>query len=57
MAAEGLTNREIAQALFLSAKTVEKHLSQAYLKLKIQGRGELARALDQQNLGVSSAKE
>jgi DNA-binding CsgD family transcriptional regulator len=45
MAAEGLSNREIAQALFVSAKTVEAQLSQAYAKLSIQGRRELATAL------------
>ncbi len=45
MAAEGLTNREIAQALFVSAKTVEAQLSQAYGKLSIHGRRELADAL------------
>ena len=45
MAAEGLTNRQIAQALFVSTKTIETQLSQAYLKLDIHSRGELARAL------------
>ena len=45
MAAEGLSNREIAQALFVSAKTVEAQLSQAYAKLSIHGRRELAGAL------------
>lgn len=42
MAAEGLTNREIAQALFVSTKTVEWQLSHAYSKLGIKGRGELS---------------
>jgi DNA-binding CsgD family transcriptional regulator len=45
MAAAGLTNREIAQALFVSAKTVEAQLSQAYAKLSVRGRGELGAAL------------
>jgi DNA-binding CsgD family transcriptional regulator len=45
MAAAGLTNREIAQALFVSAKTVEAQLSQAYAKLSVGGRGELAASL------------
>jgi DNA-binding CsgD family transcriptional regulator len=45
MAVGGLTNREIAQALFVSAKTVEAQLSRAYAKLAIPGRTELAAAL------------
>ncbi len=44
MAAEGQTNREIAQSLFVSAKTVEAQLSQAYSKLSIHSRRELATA-------------
>ncbi len=45
LAAEGRTNREIAQSLFLSVKTVEGHLSHAYRKLDVRSRGELAAAL------------
>lgn len=45
MAVEGLTNREIAQALFLTEKTIEVHLTRAYRKLEIQSRSQLARAL------------
>ncbi|HEV2812811.1 MAG TPA: LuxR C-terminal-related transcriptional regulator, partial [Solirubrobacteraceae bacterium] len=45
MAAEGLSNRDIAQALFLSIRTVENQLRQAYLKLDIASRRELATAL------------
>lgn len=45
MAADGLTNREVAQALFVSAKTVEGHLRQAYAKLGITGRAGLREAL------------
>lgn len=45
MAAEELTNREIAQALFVTTKAVEKHLSNAYAKLSIAGRQELRAAL------------
>ncbi len=45
MAASGMTNREVAQALFVSTKTVETQLSQAYAKLGIGSRAELSKAL------------
>jgi DNA-binding CsgD family transcriptional regulator len=45
MAAEGLMNRQIAQALFVTEKTIEWHLGQAYRKLEIGSRSELPRAL------------
>src|SRR5207247_4433788 len=38
MAANGLSNPEIAQALFMTKKTVETHLSNAYRKLDIRSR-------------------
>lgn len=41
LAADGLPNREIAAALFMSAKTVEKHLTTAYRKLGIRSRAQL----------------
>ena len=45
MAAAGKTNREIAEALFITTKTVETHLRHAYAKLDISSRRELAGAL------------
>ena len=45
MAAEGMTNREIAQALFLTEKTIEVHLTSTYRKLDIGSRSQLPRAL------------
>lgn len=45
MAADGLTNSQIAQSLFVTRKTVEKHLAGAFLKLGVSGRGELANVL------------
>ncbi|MDQ1014235.1 ATP-binding protein [Streptomyces afghaniensis] len=44
-AAAGATNREIAEALFLTQRTVEFHLTSVYRKLGIRGRSELAAAL------------
>jgi DNA-binding CsgD family transcriptional regulator len=45
MAADGMTNREIAQALFLAVRTVETHLTHVYKKLAIESRDGLAQAL------------
>jgi DNA-binding CsgD family transcriptional regulator len=45
MAAEGLSNREIAEALFLTRRTVEMHLTGAYRKLGLAGRADLPAAL------------
>ncbi len=45
MAADGMTNREIAQALFVTAKAVQWHLGNTYRKLEITGRSELPEAL------------
>ncbi len=45
MAADGMTNRQIASALFVTIKTVEKHLGNAYGKLEIGSRRELPAAL------------
>ena len=40
-----LTNREIAQQLFVTPKTVENHLGRAYVKLGIGSREALANVL------------
>jgi DNA-binding CsgD family transcriptional regulator len=45
LAAEGMSNKEIAQALFVTVKTVEMHLSRVYRKLEINSRGQLSSAL------------
>ncbi|HEU4977626.1 MAG TPA: AAA family ATPase [Solirubrobacteraceae bacterium] len=45
MAADGMSNREIAQALFVTMKTVAMHLTRSYDKLAISGRAELPAAL------------
>ena len=45
LAAEGLSNAEIAQALFVTVRTVEMHLSAAYRKLEIASRAALPGAL------------
>lgn len=45
LAALGRANREIAQELFVTPKTVENHLGRIYTKLGINGRRELAKVL------------
>ena len=45
LAASGRTNKEIAQELYVTPKTVEVHLSAAYRKLEISSRRELPGAL------------
>ena len=45
LAADGLTNREIAQALFVTMRTVEGHLTQVFRKLDLSSREQLAGAL------------
>lgn len=42
LAADGTPNREIAERLFLSVRTVESHLSHAYGKIGIRTKAELA---------------
>ena len=42
MVAQGLPNREVAAALFLSPKTVEHHLSNIFRKRGLRSRTELA---------------
>jgi DNA-binding CsgD family transcriptional regulator len=46
LAASGLSNREVAQRLFVTVRAVEMHLTSAYKKLGISSRRELASALD-----------
>jgi DNA-binding CsgD family transcriptional regulator len=45
MAAQGLTNREIAQALFVTSRTVEGHLTHVFEKLNVAARTGLTAAL------------
>lgn len=45
LAGDGLSNREVAQALFVTTKTVETHLGHVYRKLGVSGRDELSERL------------
>jgi DNA-binding CsgD family transcriptional regulator len=55
LAASGQSNREIAQTLFVTPRTVEMHLTRAYRKLDIGERGELAGALGASGGGAAAA--
>ena len=48
-ASGGMSNKEISRTLFVTVKTVEWHLSQAYPKLGISRRSELHQALAAEN--------
>jgi len=45
LASEGLTNREIAQSLFVTTRTVEGHLTSIFRKLQLDSRNELRATL------------
>jgi DNA-binding CsgD family transcriptional regulator len=45
LAGDGLTNREIAQALFVTMRTVEGHLTRVFAKLALRSRDELPEVL------------
>jgi DNA-binding CsgD family transcriptional regulator len=54
MAATGASNHDIAQALFVTVKTVETHLGHVYQKLNLSGRGQLANALGEHGISRES---
>ena len=55
LAAVGLPNREIAQHLFITARTVEGHLTHAYQKLDITSREQLPAALATPNVETTTS--
>ena len=55
LAAHGRSNREIAQELYVTQRTVETHLTHVFQKLHIGSRAELARTLDPRGPAVEPA--
>ena len=54
LATDGRTDREIAQDLYVTVKTIEDHLSRAYDKLGIDGRAQLSQVLEGEKTGVAT---
>ncbi len=52
LAGQGLSNRQIAQSLFISMKTVAVHLTHTYQKLGVTGRADLAEIMHKESLGL-----
>jgi DNA-binding NarL/FixJ family response regulator len=52
MGVSGMSNKQIAQALFVTVKTVESHLAQSYRKLGVSSRTELGSVLSQDRAGA-----
>lgn len=52
LAAEGFTNREVAERAFVSAKTVEANLARVYEKLGVRSRAELGRVMAERALNT-----
>ena len=46
LVAQGLTNREVADAMFISPDTVQANLKRIYRKLGVRSRTELANRID-----------
>ena len=57
LAAQGLTNREIGERLYLSHRTVGSHLYRVFPKLGVRSRAQLHKALDSSQLDGTSRRD
>jgi DNA-binding CsgD family transcriptional regulator len=57
LAAINVTNRAIAEQLFVNVKTIEGHLSKAYRKLGVSSRFELAEVIRAHEIENSQCSE
>jgi DNA-binding NarL/FixJ family response regulator len=48
LVAQGQTNKQIAAELFLSEKTIEKHLARTFAKLDVSKRAQVAAAIERE---------
>ena len=48
LVAQGQTNKQIAGELFLSEKTIEKHLARTFAKLDVSKRAQVAAAIERE---------
>jgi DNA-binding CsgD family transcriptional regulator len=55
LAADGLTNRQIAERLFVSPHTVNTHLGHVFAKLRVNSRVDLTRLATERNTELSTA--
>ena len=56
LAAQGLSNREIAERLFVTVKTVEWHLRHSYAKLDVRSRRDLCGVLTTSEMSAAVAE-
>jgi DNA-binding NarL/FixJ family response regulator len=57
LVAAGLTNEAIAERLFLSVRTVERHLSNVYVKLRVSGKAGRAAAAARYSQAVRAGRQ
>ena len=57
LVADGLTNKQIGGRLYLSEKTVEKHLARAFQKLGVSSRAAVARVVEREQRASAQPRD